>query len=70
MKNLKTSEIKKTQNAVEQAMRSVISYLKETQKPTSEEAHRIIDDVLTQNDCESPEGHMSARKGSNLRPSA
>jgi len=48
------------QYAAEAAMAAVISYLRTSGAPTSEEAHTIIDKVLLELDCESPEGHIVA----------
>lgn len=52
--------IRTTQKALEIAMESVIAYLSSTKEPTSEMAHQIIDDVLDDYECESPEGHIVA----------
>ena len=60
MNQEKISSIREVQSAVEQAMNSVIKYLKNTDNPTSEEAHKIIDQVLEKYNCESPEGHIVA----------
>lgn len=54
------TSIKQVQTAVEAATQAVISYLETTSEPTAEEAHQIIDMVLTQYKCESPEGHIVA----------
>jgi len=40
------------------AMQAVIDYLKTHPTPTSERAHEIIDEVLTEHGCESPERHI------------
>lgn len=48
------------QKATEAAMGAVIEYLKTASEPTSEDAHRIIDEVLAAHGCESPEGHIVA----------
>lgn len=56
----KVESIKKVQRAVEQAMQSVIDYLKNTRDPTSKKAHQIIDEVLEKHNCESPENHIVA----------
>ena len=60
MNKEKVESIKRVQYAVEQAMQSVVNYLKETEKPISEEAHKIIDEVLEKYNCESPENHIVA----------
>ncbi|MEI6490789.1 MAG: M24 family metallopeptidase [bacterium] len=52
--------IKEVQIATESAMKAVIEYIQSTDNPTSEEAHKIIDKVLSENNCESPEGHIVA----------
>ncbi|MDO8451349.1 MAG: M24 family metallopeptidase [bacterium] len=52
--------MREVQRATEAAMGAVISYLQSTQSPTSERAHKIIDDVLEIHNCESPEGHIVA----------
>ncbi len=52
--------MEEAQRAAEAAMDAVISYLRESSEPTSEEAHKIIDEVLAGLDCESPEGHIVA----------
>ena len=61
---LKTPEqiaaIEEVQLATESAMAQVVTYLHSSEAPTSEEAHKIIDTVLTQAGCESPEGHIVA----------
>ncbi len=49
-----------TQRAAEAAMSAVISYLSSTGMPTAEEAHAIIERVLLEHDCESPEGKIVA----------
>ena len=41
-------------------MSEVISYLQRSNSPTSEEAHKIIDDVLHKFNCKSPEGYIVA----------
>jgi Xaa-Pro aminopeptidase len=64
MDRIKTADqitaIETVQRATEKAMDTVISYLKTTENPTSDEAHKIIDEVLEKYDCESPEGHIVA----------
>jgi Xaa-Pro aminopeptidase len=60
MNNEKLEEVTKTQRAVEKAMDAVITYITSTEKPTSEDAHSIIDHVLLEHGCESPEGHIVA----------
>jgi Xaa-Pro aminopeptidase len=60
MKHQKIESIREVQYAVEQAMHAVIEYLKNTDKPTSKEAHQTIDQVLERYGCESPEGHIVA----------
>jgi Xaa-Pro aminopeptidase len=54
----KVAAILEVQKATEAAMLGVINYLKSARQPTSNEAHRIIDTILTQYNCESPEGHI------------
>ena len=48
------------QHAVEAAMQAVINYIYSSHQPSSEQAHAIIDEVLTQHGCESPEYHIVA----------
>jgi Xaa-Pro aminopeptidase len=50
--------VREAQKAAEVAMEAVIDYVKTSDQPTCEVAHAIIDDVLSQNDCTSPEGHI------------
>lgn len=52
--------IEDAQRAAEAALASVISYLQTSAEPNSKEAHAIIDKVLAEHDCESPEGHIVA----------
>jgi len=52
--------ILETQRIAEVAMQAVIDYLQLATTPTSEEAHAIIDRVLTEHGCESPEGYVVA----------
>jgi Xaa-Pro aminopeptidase len=52
--------MEEAQRATEAAMAAVIEYLRASDTPTSEEAHSIIDKVLAEHDCESPEGHIVA----------
>ena len=52
--------IEETQRAVEAAMAAVVSYLRSTEIPTSEEAHAVINMVLAEMGCESPEGLIVA----------
>lgn len=54
----KVKAIKDTQKECEKAMKAVISYLQTAEIPTCQQAHQIIDEVLTKNNCESPEGHI------------
>lgn len=56
----KLQAIKDVQRATEAAMHAVITYITTTQSPTSEEAHNIIDTVLEEFNCVSPEGHIVA----------
>jgi Xaa-Pro aminopeptidase len=56
----KITAITKVLRAVEAAAAIVIEYLKITPEPTSEGAHVIIDRVLADFKCESPEGHIVA----------
>ena len=60
MNKEKVKSVKGVQYAVEQAMQSVIDYLTSAEKPTSEKAHRVIDEVLNKHNCESPENHIVA----------
>ncbi|MCB9815365.1 aminopeptidase P family protein [Candidatus Nomurabacteria bacterium] len=53
-------KIEGVQKATEAAMKSVIDYIQTASDPTAEEAHEIIDVVLAQHNCESPEGHIVA----------
>ncbi len=62
------SAIEETQRAVEAAMAEVVAYLRSAPAPTSEEAHAIIDRVLTSRGCESPEGHIVAGGRSSVEP--
>lgn len=50
--------IEMAQRAAEAAFAEVVEYLKKAEKPTSEEAHAILDKVLASMWCESPEGHI------------
>lgn len=52
--------ILETQRIAEIAMQAVIGYLQLATTPASEEAHAIIDRVLTEHGCESPEGYVVA----------
>lgn len=52
--------IEGAQHAAEAAMDAVVSYLRTTDTPTSEKAHTLIDSVLNEHGCESPEGHIVA----------
>jgi Xaa-Pro aminopeptidase len=52
--------IQETQRTTEVAMQAVIDYLQLTATPTSEEAHAIIDRVLTEHGCDSPERYVVA----------
>lgn len=52
--------ILETQRIAEVAMQAVIDYLQLAATPTSEEAHAIIDRVLTEYGCESPQGYVVA----------
>ena len=52
--------IKKTVVAMESAMTAVITYLQESDVPTSKEAKEIVDAVLLKHDCESPENRIVA----------
>jgi len=56
----KINSIKAVQYATEEAMQGVITYLQSTARPTSEEAHQVIDSILNEHSCESPEGHIVA----------
>ncbi len=58
--NEKVHKIQEVQQATEHAMQAVIDYLKTHPNPTSEESHKIIDEILERYDCESPEGHIVA----------
>jgi Xaa-Pro aminopeptidase len=52
--------IEEAQCAGESALAEVILYLRTAVTPTSEEAHKIIDTVLAELDCESPKGYIVA----------
>jgi Xaa-Pro aminopeptidase len=52
--------IEEVQRAAEAALAMVLEYLHTSSAPTSEEAHAIIDAVLTTFNCESPERHIVA----------
>jgi len=52
--------IEEVQRAAEAALDEVILYLRSATAPTSEEAHVIIDAILFERGCESPEGHIVA----------
>jgi Xaa-Pro aminopeptidase len=54
------NSIQATQEAVEAAMTTLIEYLQSSTQPSAEVAHAVIDDVLAQYDCESPDGHIVA----------
>lgn len=56
------------QRAAEAAMEAVITYLATTTEPTSERAHEIIDLVLTEHNCVSPEGHIVASGLQSVEP--
>ncbi len=58
MHSHKEKAIRHVQKATEAAMKAVVTYLQSSKKPTSEEAHEIIDSVLEKYECESPEGHI------------
>ncbi|MCA9355025.1 M24 family metallopeptidase [Candidatus Kaiserbacteria bacterium] len=60
--------IKDTQKVTELAMEAVVLYLSSAEKPTSEEAHKIIDEVLKDHDCESPHGHIVAGGAQSAKP--
>jgi Xaa-Pro aminopeptidase len=52
--------IETAQRGTEAAFDALVSYLRTAEAPTSEEAHRILDTVLGEHGCESPEGHIVA----------
>lgn len=52
--------IEEAQRATSAAMTAVISYLRDAEHPTSEEAHAIIEQTLSAMGCESPDGHIVA----------
>jgi Xaa-Pro aminopeptidase len=60
--------IEEAQRATNAAMNEVIEYLRATDVPTSEEAHAIIDKVMAEHDCESPEGHIVASGEQAIEP--
>ncbi len=62
--------MKAVQHATEMAMEAAISYIHSAEAPTSEEAHSIIDRILAENDCESPEGHIVAGGTDSAEPHA
>ena len=64
----KIEAIKETQVATEAAMQAVIDYLKSSDQPSSEVAHEIIDSVLAEHNCESPEGHIVASGKQSAEP--
>ncbi len=60
--------IRQVQKATEAAMAAVIEYVKTADEPTSENAHKIIDQVLEAHDCESPEGNIVASGEQGVEP--
>lgn len=60
--------MRKTQKAAEAAMQAVVSYIRSADNPTSDEAHKIIDEVLEKHGCESPEGHIVASGAQAVEP--
>jgi Xaa-Pro aminopeptidase len=52
--------MEEAQWGAEAAMAGVIEYLKSSRAPLAEEAHTIIDNILAEHDCDSPEGHIVA----------
>ncbi len=52
--------ITEVQLATTAAMRAVIKYIATSDNPTAESAHQLIDSILDEYDCESPEGHIVA----------
>jgi len=62
--------IRQTQRAVEAAAHAVIIYIKNTAEPTAEAAHALIDKILAEHNCESPEGHIVAAGTQSSEPHA
>ena len=62
------NQIMLVQQAVEAAMAAVVEYLSTEHTPTAEEAHAIIDTVLAQHGCESPEGHIVSAGAGSVEP--
>lgn len=56
----KQSDIQQVIQAAEAAMGAVVQFLAESNRPTCEAAHQLIDKVLDRHNCESPEGHIVA----------
>jgi Xaa-Pro aminopeptidase len=54
------SAIEETQRATEAAFDALVTYLRTNEAPTSEGAHRILDEILDAHGSESPEGHIVA----------
>lgn len=52
--------IREVARAAEAAHEAVQTYIRETDVPTAEEAHAIVDRVLLDHECHSPEGHIIA----------
>lgn len=52
--------IKEVQSVVRKAMTEVISYLQNSEVPTSEEAHTLIETTLNKYNCHSPHGYVVA----------
>lgn len=61
-------QIKAVQVAVEAAMCAAVTYITTAPEPTAERAHQLIDEVLAQYDCESPEGHIVSYGSKSAEP--
>jgi len=60
--------IKESVKATESAMLAVIEYLKQTEYPTSKDAKTVLDQVLENHNCESPEGRIVASGAGTFEP--
>lgn len=52
--------IRKVVLAAEAAHEAAREYIRDTERPTADEAHQRIDDILSDYECESPQGHIVA----------
>jgi Xaa-Pro aminopeptidase len=64
----KVAAVEEAQQAAMAAMEAVVEYLASEPAPTSEAAHALIEQVLTEHDCESPEGHIVAGGAQSAEP--